>query len=88
MMPKLNHWYNDNVIADLGHGAGCIRQLRGVIVDHLNVGTGRASVDQTAIDQGTKIAEDKATYEEWFRTARAADVEKVKALRAELAVRM
>ena len=88
MQPSLNHWYNDNVIADLGHGAGCIRQLRGVIVDHLNVGTGRAAVDQTAIDQGSKIAADKAAYEAWFRSERAGDVEKVKALRGVLAGRM
>jgi len=81
MEPSLNHWYNDNVIADLGHGAGCIRQLRGVIVDHLNVGTGKALVDQTAIDQGGKIAADEAAYKVWFRERRAADVAKVKALR-------
>jgi hypothetical protein len=81
MLPKLNHWYNDNVIADLGYGAGCIRQLRGVVVQHLNVGTGKAVVDQTAIDQGTKIPEDKLVYEEWCRMERLADVKKVQALR-------
>ena len=81
MMPKLNHWYNDNVIADLGHGAGCIRQLRGVIVNHWNVGTGKALVDQTAIDQGAKIGEDEAIYKAWCRTERLADVQTVKDLR-------
>ena len=88
MQPSLNHWYNDNVIADLGNDAGCIRQLRGVIVDHLNVGTGKALVDQTAIDQGSKIAADEAAYRAWFRSERAGDVEKVKALRGVLAGRM
>jgi hypothetical protein len=86
MLPTLNHWYNDNVIADLGHGGRCIRQLRGVIVEHLNTGTGRAPVDQTAIDQGAKIPEDKAAYETWCRTGRLAAVEQVRKLRA--AVRM
>ena len=81
MMPKLNHWYNDNIIADLGHGAQCIRQLRGVVVDHLNVGMNRAPVDQTALDQGAKIAEDKAIYEEWKRTSMLADVATVKGLK-------
>lgn len=81
MMPRLHHWYNDNVIADLGHGAGCIRQLRGVIMHHWNVGTGKAVVDQTAIDQGGKIPEDKVIYEEWFRTERLDDVQKVVRLR-------
>jgi hypothetical protein len=81
MMPKLNHWYNDNVIADLGHGAGCIRQLRGVIVNHWNVGTGKAAVDQTAIDQGKKIPEDEAIYNTWRRTERLADVQTILGLR-------
>lgn len=81
MMPRLNHWYNDNVIADLGHGAGCIRQLRGVIVDHLNVATGKAQVDQTAIDQGAKIEEDKHIYEQWFRSQqRFKDIQVIKDL--------
>lgn len=82
MMPKLNHWYNDNVIADLGFGAGCIRQLRGVYVEHINVGTGRATVDQTAIDQGSKIPEDKEIYNEWFRSPqRLTDIQVIRSLR-------
>jgi len=84
MQPDLKHFYNDNVWADIGHGARCIRQLRGVVVDHVNVGTGRAVVDQTALDNGEKIAPDKAAYEAWCRSGRAADVLKVKALRGEL----
>jgi hypothetical protein len=82
MMPKLNHWYNDNVIADLGHGAGCIRQLRGVIMHHWNVGTGKAPVDQTAIDQGAKIGEDEAIYHTWKRTEMLRDVQTIKDLRS------
>lgn len=82
MLPELNHWYNDNVIADLGHGARCIRQLRGVVIDHLNVGTGRAQIDQTAIDQGQKIEEDKKLYYEWFRSdQRFKDIQTIKDLR-------
>jgi hypothetical protein len=88
MQPSLKHFYNDNVWADIGHGAGCIRQLRGVVIDHANVGTGRAVADQTAYDNGTKIAGDKAAYEVWFRDGRAADVDKVLALRGQLAGRM
>ena len=33
----LKHWYPDNVWADLGRGAGCLRHLRAIAVDHLNV---------------------------------------------------
>jgi hypothetical protein len=83
MEPSLKHFYNDNVIADLGHGAGCIRQLRGVIVDHLNVGVGKAPADQTALDNGQKIAGDKAEYEKWFRSRRLADVDTLKTLRSD-----
>jgi len=77
MMPKLKHWWNDNVWADLGHGAGCIRQLRGVVVQHLNAGMGRAAVDQTAIEAGKGIPEDQAAYNAWFKDGRAADVQTV-----------
>ena len=82
MQPTLKHFYNDNVWADIGHGAGCIRQLRGVVVDHVNVGTGRAVVDQTALDNGQKIASDKEAYDAWCRSGRAADIQKVKDRRA------
>jgi hypothetical protein len=80
MMPKLSHWYNDNVIADLGHGAGCIRQLRGVIIDHLNVGMGKAPADQTAIDAGKGIPSDQQIYNEWRRADMLTDVGIVKEL--------
>lgn len=82
MQPSLTHWYNDNVIADLGHGARCIRQLRGVIVEHLNVGMGRAVVDQTAIEAGSRIEQDKTAYNTWFKApeGRAADVATVLSL--------
>jgi hypothetical protein len=80
MMPELGHWYNDNVIADLGHGAGCIRQLRGVIVQHLNVGTGKALIDQTAIDAGKGIPADETIYKDWRRNTMLRDVKKIKEL--------
>lgn len=81
MMPKLKHWYNDNCIADLGHGARCIRQLRGIVVEHLNVGTGRAAVDQTAVDAGKGIPEDKTVYDDWKRHQMLADVQIVRGMR-------
>lgn len=88
MLPSLKHFYNDNVWADIGADARCIRQLRGVVIDHVNVGTGRAPADQTAFDNGAKIAGDKAAYEAWCRAGRADDVDKVLALRGLLAERM
>jgi hypothetical protein len=81
MMPSLKHFWNDNVWADIGHRAQCIRQLRGVIVDHLNVGVGKAPVDQTALDNGTKIADDQVAYLEWRKVQMHRDVEIVRKLR-------
>jgi hypothetical protein len=81
MLPALQHFWNDNVWADIGAGAGCIRQLRGVVVEHLNVGLGRAVVDQTARDNGGKIAADQAAYQAWCRDGRAADIATIRELR-------
>ena len=81
MLPELKHWWNDNVWADLGHGAGCIRQLRGVVVEHLNAGMGRAQADQTAREAGKGIPGDQAAYNTWCKTRRAADVQIIKNLR-------
>ena len=85
MQPSLLHFYNDNVWADIGHGAGCIRQLRGVVVEHLNAGMGRAQADQTAREAGKGIPGDQAAYNAWCTTRRASDVQIVKNLREEIA---
>lgn len=84
MLPSLKHFWNDNVWADIGHRAGCIRQLRGVIVDHLNVGIGKAAVDQTALDNGTKIADDQIAYNAWRKSGMHDDVRRVVNLREHL----
>ena len=85
MLPGLKHWWNDNVWADLGHGAGCIRQLRGVAIEHLNAGMGRAPADQTAMEAGQGIPGDQAAYNTWCKTRRAADVQIIKNLRKAIA---
>jgi hypothetical protein len=82
MQPSLAHWWVDNVVADLGHGAGCIRQLRGVVIQHLNIALGGGPPDQTAIDAGATMAADKAAYEEWCRNGRSADVDTIKRVRS------
>ena len=55
-----------------------------MIVDHLNVGLGKAPVDQTAIDSGQRIQQDQEAYQAWCRDlegGRMADVLKVRGLR-------
>jgi hypothetical protein len=79
--PSLSHWYVDNVWADLGKGAGCIRYLRAVAVDHHHPGAGKARVDATYRAAGAGISADRAAYETWRSERMAADVAVVRELR-------
>lgn len=54
----------DNVWADLGRGAGCLRHLRAVKVEHAWKG------DQTSRDSSGKLAADRAAYWAWRRSPR------------------
>lgn len=78
--PSLAHWYPDNVWADLGRGAGCLRHLRVIAVDHRNaVAEGRA--DQTAKDNGKSLEADRDAYWAWRRNRMAGDVAVITGLR-------
>ena len=75
-LPGLEHWYPDNVWADLGRGAGCLQHLRAVKVEHVRKG------DQTAAESGEKLAADRDTYYAWRRSPRMQqDVDTVISLR-------
>jgi hypothetical protein len=63
-LPGLEHWYVDNVWADLGRGAGCLRHLRAVKVEHAWKG------DQTSRDSSEKLAADREAYWAWRRSPR------------------
>lgn len=80
--PTLNHWWPDNVWADLGRGADCLRYLRAVAVDHVHPVAGLASSDATYRESGTKIPADEAAYYRWRAGRMAADVAVVAGLRA------
>ena len=78
--PSLKHWYPDNVWADLGRGAGCLRHCRAIAVDHRNaVAEGRS--DQTARDNGKTLEADRDAYWNWRATRMAGDIAKIVALR-------
>ena len=79
--PSLKHWYPDNVWADLGRGAGCLRHLRAIAVDHRNVFTGQGKPDATARDNGRSLDADRDAYWQWRATRMADDIAKVIALR-------
>lgn len=80
-LPGLSHFYPDNVWADLGRGADCLRHCRAVAVDHVHPRAGRAAGDATYADAGSKLAADKNVYQQWRREQMAADVAAVRALR-------
>lgn len=78
--PSLSHWYVDNVWADLGRGAGCLRHLRAVKVEH------RIQGDQTSADSGKKLAADRDAYYAWRRSRMEEDIGKVISLREAIPV--
>lgn len=63
-LPGLSHWYPDNVWADLGRGAGCLRHLRAVKVEHAWKG------DQTSRESSVSLAADREAYYAWRRSER------------------
>ncbi len=79
--PSLSHWYVDNVWADLGRGAGCIRHLRAIAVDHIHPAAGKAPADATSRDNGRSLDADRDAYWAWRRERMAGDIEKIAMLR-------
>jgi hypothetical protein len=78
--PSLQHYYVDNVWADLGRGAGCIRHCRAVAVDHVHPAAGKAPADKTYTEAGGKLAADREAYQEWRRSRMTGDIAKIIAL--------
>lgn len=79
--PSLSHWWVDNVWADLGRGADCLRYCRAVAVDHVHPSAGLAAPDATYRESGTKIAADRDAYYRWRAERMAADITTVAGLR-------
>jgi hypothetical protein len=79
--PSLAHWYPDQVWADLGRGAGCLRHCRAVAVDHVHPATGKVKADETNRDNGRSLDADRDAYYAWRRDRMAGDVEKIVKLR-------
>jgi len=75
-LPGLEHWYVDNVWADLGRGAGCLRHLRAIKVEHAWKG------DQTSKESSETLTADRDAYYAWRRSERMQqDVDTVISLR-------
>jgi hypothetical protein len=67
-MPDLEHWYQDTVWADLGRGAGCIKHLRAISVEH------DWKSDQTAKESSKALIADRDAYYSWRKTRMADDI--------------
>jgi hypothetical protein len=80
--PALAHFYADNVLADLGRAAGCLRHVPGAVIEHRHYqvrGTGAAR-DRTYAEAEENGAADCAAYQEWRSHRMAADTAKVRAV--------
>lgn len=85
MVPApVEHMYSDNSIMDLFNGAGAIRHLPEVRVEHFNpYAGGKAPMDAQykRVNSREQYKTDRLDYERWKRTGLAADVAAVRALR-------
>lgn len=79
--PGLKHYYIDNVWADLGRWAGCLRYCRAVAVDHLHPGNGKARADPLYASNSRRVSLDRDVYNEWRAMSMIADARKISALR-------
>jgi hypothetical protein len=82
-LPALQHWWVDNVWADLGRGADCLAYMPEVLVPHKHPAvTGTGQIDGTYRDSGRHIPADQKAYETWRAERMETDVATVQALRA------
>jgi len=77
--PSLHHYYTDNVLADLGNGAGCLRYVPGVTVRHDRHPPGSPGDDQVYREAAVQGPADQAAYHHWRCTRMAGDIATVKA---------
>lgn len=80
-LPGLIHLFADNVLKDIGEGAGCLRYVPGAVVRHLHYTSGLSPRDATYIDAEPSWGPDEAAYKAWRAGEMAADVARVRALR-------
>jgi hypothetical protein len=79
----LTHLYVDNYWRDLGQGAGCLRYLPDVIVEHMHPIAGKAEWDDghVRVNALAMYQRDSDAYADYAGSHLLSDVEKVRALR-------
>lgn len=86
MVPApVGHMYSDNSVRVLGMGAGCLRYLPDVVVEHVHPLAGKAAWDDgyRAVNADGQYVRDRAAYQRWVLGPLAADVAAVRALKGE-----
>ena len=79
--PFVTHWYQDNVWADLGRGAGCLVYCPDVIVRHLHPNVLGTPGDATNHDAAQRYDADLAAYQRWRLRAMPQDIQTVRGVR-------
>ena len=79
--PPRFHQYCDPSWFAFGKGAGALRYLPEVVVEHLHPAAGKAAEDRTYRDSFTHYQADMAYFAEYVTDQEAVDIAKVKALR-------
>lgn len=79
-LPSLRHFYVDNVWADLGNGAGCLRFCPASVVEHMHWERGFSDHDLTYLEAESRMELDRAAYEAWCLGGRDSNVTQVRRL--------
>ncbi len=86
MVPApVGHLYCDNAIKELGEGAGCLRYLPDVLVEHMNPyadGKGEMDAQYRKVNSHGQYRVDGRQFQWWRRHQKAAHVGAVTALRS------
>jgi hypothetical protein len=82
--PSLTHLYVDNFWLQLGRWADCIRYLPDVVVEHMHPVAGKAQWDEgyVRVNSPGMYADDERAFRDYSTTGLAADVRKIRELRA------
>ena len=82
-LPSLTHLFVDNVWKVIGNGAGCLRYLPDVVVEHMHPVAGKAGWDEghVRVNAPEMYERDQTAFTQWLRTSMVEDVAKVRALR-------
>jgi hypothetical protein len=84
--PSLDHWYGDNVWADLGSATGSLRYVPSAIVEHRHPNVpGGDPVDATYHQAAQSFAADLARYQQWRLRRSAQDIATVRRVREQAA---